>query len=483
MKSLTLSELARAVWKRPVWFLVPVALGVAAAFGALEVLPRIYRASTQIMVEAPKVPEDYVKATVTTSMDERMKTIEQQIKNRTNLERIIVEMDLYPELRQTSSMEDLVDQARSDLQVVPQGKVFRIYFKGTEPVKVAQTANRVAELFIEKNLDLRTGQAQGTSEFLDRELDQTRVKLEEQESQMSLLKQRYMGALPEQRDTILRQVEQLQAKLEINIDAVDKTEQRKLWLQSQIAQQRTATTAPTFVLPSTPRGPTRLEQLEAQLAELRGQYTERHPDIIRLKEQIAAVRAEGQEIEETDAPELPPARPAAPAPVDPLLRSELAALDLEIRSLHAERQRIQNDIAVSQARLESIPVVEQKLLSLQRDYENTQTNYDSLVAKRNDARLAENLEQQRQSEQFSILERAMPPTEPYWPKRSLLLAIGLVGGCVLGLATSLLREHTDHTYADAEALQQAFPGVRVLATIPVLRTAEATPALAGRRSR
>ena len=481
MKSLTLSELARAVWKRPVWFLVPVALGIAAAFAALEVLPRIYRASTQIMVEAPKVPEDYVKATVTTSMDERMKTIEQQIKNRTNLERIIREMDLYPELRGAASMEDLVDRARSDLQVVPQGKVFRIYVKGTEPVKVAETANRVAELFISKNLDLRTGQAQGTSEFLDRELDKTRVKLKEQERQMAILKQRYMGALPEQRDTILRQVEQLQTKLKINIDAIDKTEQRKLWVQSQIAQQRTATAPPTFVMPAAPRGPSRLEQLEAQLAELRGQYTERHPDVIRLKEQIAAVRAQGQEVEETEAPELPPARPAAP--VDPVLRNELAALDLEARSLYAERQRIQSDIAMYQARLESIPIVEQQLLSLQRDYENAQAAYGSLVTKRTDAHLAENLEQQRQSEQFSILERAMPPTEPYWPRRSLLLAIGLVGGCVLGLAASLLREQTDHTYGDAESLQQAFPGVRVLATIPVLRTAEATPAPAGRRSR
>ncbi|HEX6865400.1 MAG TPA: Wzz/FepE/Etk N-terminal domain-containing protein, partial [Thermoanaerobaculia bacterium] len=170
MKNLTLSELGKSLWRRPAWFLVPLALGVAGALVALQVLPPTYRATTQVLVEPQKVPADYVKATVTTSMDERLRTIEPQIKNRENIERIIREMNLYPELQRELSMERMVDEVRKDLLVRLQGDTFFITFEGRDPVKAAATANRVAELFIEQNLKLRKDQAQGTSSFLEAEL-------------------------------------------------------------------------------------------------------------------------------------------------------------------------------------------------------------------------------------------------------------------------------------------------------------------------
>lgn len=471
--NLTLSDLLRAVRRRPLWVIVPVLLGLAAAWGALHLMTPIYRASTLVMVEKQKVPADYVKATVTSGMEERLSTIEQQITNRSNLERIVQEMELYPELRtaEPGEVEKVVRVARANLTVAKKGdSVFTIYFKDPDPVKAANTANRVAELFILENLKLRENQAQGTSTFLEAELEQTKQKLEEQEAKIAAFKSLYMGQLPEQRDTNLQAVGQLQDKLEINMDALDKAETRKIILQRELAELSRPIQLPQAQMPaapSGPRAPTRLEQLQAQLAELRSRYTAQHPDVIRLESEIEQVRKieSGQQIEVSEAPAMPPPQTFTPR-ADPRLLAQIETVDMEIRSLHAERARILSDIGNTQVRLENVPRVEQQLLSLTRDYDNIQRSYESLLAKRIDAKLAENLEKSRQSEQFNILEKAIPPADPYSPNRLLFLAIGLAGGTLLGLVSAFLRDQTDSTFAEGDALQHAFPGVQVLATIP-----------------
>lgn len=473
-RNLTLSDLVKSVVRRPWWFVLPVVLCLAAGYGVFRTMTPIYRASTLVMVEKQKVPQDYVKATVTSDIDERLKTIEQQITNRDNLERIINEMNLYPETRSAAPTDNVVEQMRRrDLAVERRGDVFRIYFKDRDPVRAAAVANRISELFISQNLKIREDQAQGTSSFLETELAQTKQKLEQQEARIAAFKRVYMGALPEQRDSNLQAVGQLQTKLEINMDAVDKAEMRKIFLQSQVAEMQKPVAAPYYpAAPSGPAAPSRLDQLRAQLAELTSRYTERHPDVIRTREEIARLEAlQSGAIEESDVAATPPPAPRAPQ-VSPTLLAELDAVNLEIRSLRAERERILGDISRYQARVEAIPGVEQQLLSLTRDYDNIKRSYESLLTKRIDARLAENLEKSRQGEQFTILEKAVPPSDPYAPKILFFLAGGLALGGLLGLAAALLREQTDSTYGDAEDFQQAFPGVPVLATIPTFSSRE-----------
>ncbi|HET9209503.1 MAG TPA: Wzz/FepE/Etk N-terminal domain-containing protein, partial [Thermoanaerobaculia bacterium] len=434
MINLTPSDIARAVWRRRVWFLVPLVLGVMGAIWALRVLPKTYRAVTTVLVEPQKVPADYVKPTIATSIEDRLRTIEPQIKNRDNLARIIREMDLYPELTRQGFLEGAIARARRDLTIQLQGNTFRIYFEERDPVKAARTANRVAESFIESNLKLRENQAQGTSSFLETEMEKTKSRLEVQEARIAEFKRQNIGDLPEQRDTNLRSVEQLQTKLEINMDGLDKAETRRLLLQSQMAEMRNqqsgsrrSTLVALGVASPAPDQPSRLDQLRAQLAELRARFTDRHPDVIRTRAEIAQLEA----LEK--AQKNPPPAPSAAAPpaagageddapkADPMLKAELASVDLEIRSLKTERERILGDISRVQGRLENVPRVEQELLSLTRDYDNIKNSYESLLDKRLNARLYENLEKSQQGESFTIIERALPPTSPYSPNKLFVL--------------------------------------------------------------
>ena len=130
--------IARILWKRKLWVLPFLILGLAGGWLTYKWLPSRYWASTMILVEPQKVPSEYVKTTVTTSVVERLRTIEQQITNRENLERIILDQDLYHELRQDTPMEEIVERVRRALSVsVEQGATFRVSFTGEDPVEVA----------------------------------------------------------------------------------------------------------------------------------------------------------------------------------------------------------------------------------------------------------------------------------------------------------------------------------------------------------
>ena len=447
MPNLRLNELLWVAYRRRWWLILPALAGLSAGFAASKLLPPVYRASTLIMTEPQRQSSEYVKNTVTTTLQERLKSVEQQIVNRENLLELITTLDLYPEVRAQQSLEAAVEKARRAINVQMLGQTFRIYFSGADPELVARAANALSDQIIRDTLQARERQAQTTSSFLEAELGDTRRRLEEQEARIAEFKQGHMGQLPEQREAILRSLEQLQTTLRINLDAVEKAELKTLILQQS---------APAPAAGQPLGAAQRLELLRQELADLLARYTELHPDVIRTREAVRRL-----ELEVAAAPSPPPAAVAATG-------SELTAVEQQVRLLNVERGRLLAEIANLQGRLENIPRLEQQLLGLTRDYDNIQSSYQSLLAKRIDARLSENLEKRRQDEQFIILEKAIPPNRKHAPNTLLLLAAGLVAGVFAGVGMVAVREQTDQTYGDVASVRRDFPAVPILATVPLL---------------
>ncbi|MEE9563222.1 MAG: Wzz/FepE/Etk N-terminal domain-containing protein [Thermoanaerobaculia bacterium] len=443
----------RILWKRKLWVLVFLVLGLAGGILALKSLPPMYEASTMILVEAQKVPEEYVKTTVTSNLSERLRTIQELITNRENLERIVRDLDLYPELRQVAPMEEVVARARRALTIsVERGRTFRVTFRGKDRFEVAKAANRIAERFLLENLRVRESQAERTSEFLEVELGEIREQLEEQEEKVSRFRISHEGELPEQRQTNLVAIARLEGELAANREAVENAEIRQLLLESQLRSVGGQGVTPR-------ESGSRLSELRLQLTELKSRFTDRHPDVIRLEREIAELQARSPE----------PADPKKTAPREEVnfeLAAQMDVLEREFERLGSERDQILVEIARLQERLKRTPRVQQELVILTRDYDNLRDGYQDLLSKRLEARLAENLEKRQQSEQFRILERAVPPGRPYSPNKKLCLGLGLLVGLALGVGSAILREETDQTFIDPQSLQSVFPGVVVLASIP-----------------
>jgi polysaccharide chain length determinant protein (PEP-CTERM system associated) len=512
-KPFNIHEYLEIFLRRIFYFIIPFVLILAGAAVYAFMVPKEYQATTLILVTPQKVPEDFVRPTITARIEDRLQSIGQEIMSRTRLEQVIDELKLYQEEGRSMGREAIVEVMQKNIQVQLPGRAregyFTISYIGKDPKVVTLVTNKLASLFIEENLKLREQQAAGTSEFLSIEMKATKAKLEEQERAVSGYKQKYMGELPEQREANLRVLDQLQMQYQRIGDSIKAAQDRKILIQKQLsdfellvstaaqaqASQETAdpmsTLFPGSAAAMKAKNPYegQLEQMRSYLADLQAKYTEKHPDIVTTKKKITDLEAKSAEFEanrekaemaekekeKTAGKEKTPMKPFGTKreiKLDPRLtprfkelENQVIAVDMEIQRLHQEDAKVKNQIVQYRERIENTPAREQGLAILTRDYNNTRESYASLLKKSQEAQQAENLERRQKGEQFKIIDPARIPEKPYRPDVPKILFIGLFLGFFSGVAAAFFREQMDRSFRDGEDLQVAL-GFKVLANIP-----------------
>ena len=473
-KVYTPEDIAFIAWRRKWWAIVPAIIIATGAFVWIRTLPNLYNSDTLILVVPQQVPEAYVRSTVTTRIEDRLQTITQQILSRTRLERIIQDFNLYPELRKTAIMEDVVERMRSSISVqVVKGDAFRVSFTSDDARTAMRVTERLASLFIEENLRDREVLAEGTNQFLEAQLEDARRRLVETEHKVEEYKKQYDGQLPEQREANMQGLHNMEMQVQALIEALNRDRDRKLALERLIADLETVDVSaiPPGPTAGLPPGATAAQQLEAAQTELQAQlmkYKENHPDVQRQKRLIADLQ------KKADAEAL--ARPvsAAATPAEQLkknrlaeARAELQKVDKQIADKTEAEQRFRGAMGTYQKRIESAPARGAELTELTRDYITLQSMYTSLLAKKEDSKVAANLERRQIGEQFKILDPARLPERPSSPNRRQLQLMGISLAVGLGLTLAALMEYLDKTLKSEVDVRAALNLV-VLAGIPVL---------------
>jgi polysaccharide chain length determinant protein (PEP-CTERM system associated) len=484
------------------WWLValPCALCFYGALLVSRTIPSLYLSETLIQIVPQRVPDDYVRPTVTMSLDDRLKSIQQQILSRTRLEQTIQEFDLYPEVRSGGTMEDAVEVMRDTIQVQLVGSgglsrarsaqdvdAFRVQFTYTDPLVTMKVTERLASWFIDENSRLRGAQAEATNEFLEAQLKEAKANLEAQERRVKEFSERNSGSLPSQMQSNLQAIQSLQLQLQALVEQTARDRDRKLMLErlhadavAEDAQLSSAppppTTAPTA--PGTLPGATARQQLEAarqQLAQAQTRLTAEHPDVIRLTRQV-------KELEQKVAAEPKQAGPGAgnaslaATPLELQRRERIRQQAAEIESLgrqiafkEQEERRLRAQVAQYQARIEAVPGIESEYTAISRDYATSQETYKSLLTKSQESKVAANLERYQIGEQFRTLDAPRVPTNPVSPKRLLFSAGGLVAGLFLGLLLVGVLEVVDSSFRSESDVVHGI-NLPVLAVVPRVAT-------------
>ena len=466
------------ILRRRMWYIIiPFVLVAIGAVVYVIIAPREYKASTLVLVTPQRVPEAFIPSTVTSRIDERLQSIAQEVMSRTRLEQIMVELKLYEKERKSLSQEEVVALMQKNIKVeLPTKKeekgYFTISFIGANPTVVTTVANRLSSLFIEENLKIREQQAVGTTEFLATELSSSKTKLDAMETAIAQYKRKYMGELPEQRDTNLKLLDQLQNQFQRIGENLRAAQDRKLYIQRQLTDMQAPVKTPATETTSgadtksklnQPEKPapaemaasyeTQRDALKKALEDLKSKYTDSHPDVITAKKKLAAFEAN----KETQNPTKDPRYRE--------LYNQLTMTDMEIKRLNNEEGDIATQINRYRARVEAMPMREQDMASLAREYQNTKDAYDRLLKKSQEAQQAENLEKRQKGEQFKVIDPARTPEKPFSPDIPKILLIGLVAGLASGLGLAFLREQLDRSFHDAEDAELAL-GLNALAIIP-----------------
>lgn len=476
------------------WLIIaPLVLAVVGVMGLLLVLPNKYRSETLILVVPQRVPESYVRSTVTARVEDRLQSIREQILSRTRLERIIVDFELYPQARERTVMEDLVTFMRHQVSVeMVRGDAFRVSYVAEDPALAQKVTERLASLIIEENLRDREVLAEATNQFLDTELTQARGQLIEHEQKLEVYRRQHGGELPNQVQSNMQALQTLQVQIQGLTDSVSRDRDRLFTLDREVTSlpQRIASgTLPSeSKLPEPPKdaeglaegsASVRLESARTQLRSLETRLKPEHPDIVRLNRIIRELEGKVAAERTTSAgaakPE-PVARPSEGAIRAAQLGEERAALLRQIQTKDSQLAGLRAQIGSYQSRLDAAPTRESEMTELMRDYETLRTVYTELLAKRESSKVAANLERRQIGEQFKILDPANRPERPFSPNRPLISLAGLLAGLGLGIGCVALLEFRDQSFRSDRDVVQAL-GLPVLAMIPRMPTAAERQAL------
>jgi succinoglycan biosynthesis transport protein ExoP len=494
-KNITPQEILKIARRRVALLVIPPLVTTFAALVYSSTLPNLYQSDMLIAVDPQRVPDSFVQSSVTLQTYQRLDAITVQVMSRTNLERVILENDLYPEFRRQVAIDDVVAEMRNNVRVElergrpgPRGEeapnAFHVRFTYPDPHIATRVTQQLGLLFVNQNQSDRRSQATATNSFLETQLAEARTRLEEQEGKLEGFRQRHGKELPTQMQSNMQAIASMQMQVQSIVESIARDRDRRQMLE-RLYQEGVNEPPPAVAVAQPPGAQAapeassfrqQLANARASLAGLERRYTPDHPDVIRARRLVAELepRAAAETAATREASTGDTATPAAVG--DPQRRESLRQMRAEIESLdrqatfkEAEERRMRGEIAEYQRRIEAVPGLESEWVKLTRDYDTQQTAYKSLLAKSEAAKVASDLEQENIGERFRIVDEARVPVRPVDMKRLRYNGLGLGIGLVLGVAIAALLELRDTSFrSDADVLEVL--RLPVLANVPQVLT-------------
>jgi polysaccharide chain length determinant protein (PEP-CTERM system associated) len=469
--------------RRRLLALATFAAVLAAAVSFAIYLPDIYQGQALVLIERP-VDESIVRATDSApgELESRLHIIKQEILSRDRALALINRFHLYPKQMKTADVETALNQLRTDVEVNPSGpeqvngKVktvsFTLKYTGDSAKTAADVTNAIASFYVEQNESMRSQSAQGTLQFMRQQLAEAKGQLDRQDSAISQFTSKYTGELPQQVGINLATLERMNTQLRLNgeqqLRLIEQREKLMEGLQDPTSIARAENPD------ATPEMLERLKQIDkmkADLAQLQTKFTSKHPDVVRMQEQIADLEQQQKDDEaaltkkQQAAAAALAAKGQAAVDAQAPRRQTIESLDAQLGKLKDEEQVLRTTIASFETRLQGAPEREQEYALITRDRQVAKDLYDNMLKRYDEASLAASLETDRQGERFRVLEGALPPEGPTGPNRLRLILMGLLLALAGAVAVVLAAEQFDASFHGVDEVRE-FTSVPVLVSIP-----------------
>ncbi len=524
----TLDEYLQIFKRRKKQFWMPVIILSLLALIIAFALPSVYRSTATILIEQQEIPQDLVRSTISTYVDQRLEVMQQKVMTTSNLLKIIEKFNLYHDDLQKKTREEVIDNMREDIGMEPisadvvdpqTGRpttatiAFSLYFDHTSPEIAQKVANELVSLYMNENLKTRNEDTRETSLFLLQESKRLGNKITKQEARLAKFKEGNMEKLPELLQFNIQVMDKLQGELLDIKSQIQTSKEKKIYLKAQLAQLQPNATLYSSSGKRILGKESRLKTLQAELVTMSASYSADHPDVVKTKKEIKALEKElgiseskselllqlkklktdylvmrgkysdehpdvikaKQEIEKLEAKikqtpddvieDAPVTKPDNPAYIQ--LQAQLEAAEANLTSFHKRRDETLRRIKAYKNRITSAPKVEQEYRALTRDYEDTVKQYQDAKAKLMEAQLSVKLEKEQKGERFTLIEPPLLPEVPYSPNRVMIIILGLILSLGAGLAVVVILESMDGSIRGVKSLESLF-GTVPLATIPYI---------------
>ncbi|MFN8001009.1 MAG: hypothetical protein U0X75_08355 [Acidobacteriota bacterium] len=477
----TPAEYLQLLWRRRIFVLVPAVIVTSALAYAVSQLPNIYESTTVIIVDPPKVSSNYVQPVNQIDLNSRLNSIQKQVTSRTELQRIINRFGLYQEMTSRNvPIELVIDEMNRHIFVRPFSASSGIYafslsFRGADPRTVRDVTAELAARFIDANSDETRRQVYTTIDQLEGRINEVKTELEKIETARASYLVSHPDALPGQEQNMLGQMNSLsliRQSQQTSIDALRSQIATSEQLLATLRQQETVEPEPPLAAGQTEgQLRTRRAELDAQLKQLLTQYTEKHPDVIKMRVQIESINRELEDLKNKAEQDRQAKRAARTAnPQIQSLEIKLAADRRDLVRKEAELEQTNRQFGELQGRLRSTPLLATEATKIDRDYTTLKKRYEDLLAMRDNARFSAKVINDFSGETFRMADPANVPEAPVSPKRNLLYPLSLAVGLLTGLiAAAALEIRALLTIRDARDVAH-YTRLPLLVTVPQIIT-------------
>jgi polysaccharide chain length determinant protein (PEP-CTERM system associated) len=481
-RELSMDDYLAMLRRRMKVILIPALLAPLAGFLVSYVFSPKYTSKSLVLIEAPKIPDVVVQQVFTEDLTQHIATIEQRVLRPSRLRPMVDRLGLA---KGGQNVDDVIVNVRLNMSIEPVitdlaqfGKKkpgpnnnpapgFYVNYTASTARDAQQICTDLTSMLLEEDLKSREDVTQGTTTFLTKQVEQAKQNLDDLDKKLAAFKNQHMGQLPGDEDNNMKILMGLNSQLDANTQTLNRATQDKSYTESMLAQQLAAWK--TSQSASNPQSlQQQLSQLQAQLIDLQGRYTEDHPDVIKTKADIAAVKKQLADLDNASGKpsDTGSDKGSGGEPVEiRQLRLQIHSYEDMIAQANRDQKKLQQEIAVYEGRVSSSPAVEEEYKELARDYDNAQKVYQDDLAKQSTSKMATQAEQQQQGEQMALLNPADLPESPSFPNRPLFAGGGLGAGLALGFGLAIwleFRERCIRTEADAEAAL----GLPILVSVP-----------------
>jgi polysaccharide chain length determinant protein (PEP-CTERM system associated) len=482
-RALELDDYLAMLRRRLKLILIPALLALLAGFLISFAFSPRYTSRSLVLVERQTVPAGYVRPIVTASVRDRVITLQQQVLSRNQLQALVNRLGLA---RKGENADEVIAKIQNNVSIAeadPLGSSssgpamrsgdapgFYISFTADNLSDAQQICRELTSMLLAENLKSREQVAESTTGFLSRQLSEAKNNLDEQDRKFAAFKAQYMGQLPGDVDSNLKILGGLNSQFDADTQTLNRVQQDKSYAESLLAQRLAAwKSSQTFLTSETIEQ--RLAALQTQLVAMQTQYTDDHPELIKLKRDIAALEAKQKELTALSDEKAASDDNAGvdvhikEPPEIRGLRQQIHQSDGVIARVTREQKQLQETINKYQSRLTLSPKVEEEYKQLTRDNEAAHEMYNSLLLNKNQSEIQTDLEHQRQGETMRMIDDANLPVSPSFPIRWRFAACGLGAGLAFGLSIAMWLEFRDKAVRD-EADVLAGLDLPTLSSIP-----------------
>lgn len=464
-----LSFYLQILLRRLHYVLLFVTLGTAIGISIAIVTPSKYATRSLLLLERAQIPGELASSTVTTGVGEALQLIRQRVLSRTSMLDLADRLSLFPE-EGDPDFEPISDDGKiSDLrgrieirsyQPNQPGPTFvDVSFTAGSGEEAALVANELVSMIMAENVDMRTTLTGQTLNFFETEAARLEARLSELNSQILDFQQQNLDALPGNLDFRRNRLATQQERLDQLVREEATLKDRR---ERMVALFETAGLG-AFTAPQRTPEEQRLENLRSEYQSLSAVLSTSNPRLTLLASRITNL----EELVETQR-----SQQAVLEGNEQALNAyeiQLADLDGQIEINLDQQATLEQEIADLQRSIDATPANAITLQALERDYSNVQSQYNRMVASRNEAETGDIIESLAKGQRITLLEEARVPLSPNSPNRNIIAASGFGAGLAAGLAFVVLLELLNRAIRRPQDIEGAL-NISVFSTIPYIRT-------------